>query len=91
MSEAFRCDGCDEYYGGTPTTISIGLEHGVVGDSVTLGHFAGRDDAHPRDDEPEHIVEWPFHDGGVELCATCTASYVVPGVQEAAQQGRYDD
>jgi hypothetical protein len=91
MSEAFRCDGCDEFYGGVPTTISVCQEHGAIGETLTLGHVAGRDDAHPRDDEPTHAAEWPFSGGSIELCATCTANYVVPGVQKAARQGRYDE
>jgi hypothetical protein len=89
MSEAFRCDGCDEFYGGRPTDISICLNRPYTSDTVTLGHDAGRDDGHPKGEEPTHKVEWPFSGYSVELCAKCTAEYLMPGIQQAAQQGRY--
>lgn len=91
MSEGFRCDGCDKYYGGTPTEVSIGTETGTVGlTEIVIGHAAGRDDACPADGEPIHTVRWPFVGRStVDFCATCTAEFLVPALQDAAKQGRF--
>jgi len=89
MSEGFRCDGCDEYHGGRPTKLSLANEYGTVGTTITVGHRAGRDDAHPSDEEPMHETRWPWHSTSLEFCATCTADYLVPALLDAAMQGRY--
>lgn len=90
MSEGFRCDGCDEYHGGRGTDVQVCLEYGGVGRTITLGHMAGRDDAHPGGRDAEtHDTRWPWHSSSLEFCATCTAEYLVPALLDAAMQGRY--
>lgn len=90
MSEGFRCDGCDEYHGGNPTQVKVCLEYSTVGRTITLGHCAGRADAHPGEQDAEtHEARWPWHSRSVEFCATCTAEYLVPALLDAAMQGRY--
>lgn len=89
MSEAFRCDGCDEYYGGQPTEIRVCMAYSGISSTIILGHAAGRDDAHP-DPADKHKVEWPWHSGTVQFCAECTANEIVPAMQRLARRGRYE-
>lgn len=84
MSEEFRCDGCDEYYGGSPTEVSIGTKAGTVGlTEIVIGHAAGRDDACPADDEP--VTRF-----GGRLSVDQPSISVQRALQNAAKRGRFE-
>lgn len=93
MSDAFRCDCCDEFYSGKPA-MSVDL----TGRSWSKGgetffmptHAGGVNDADPVKG-PEKEVQWPWQKHTWELCATCFLIYVAGALREALQMGRYGD
>lgn len=90
MSEAFRCDGCDELFGGRPAArIKVNPASGMR-KPLRLGHSPGVTDAHP-DGKSTREVEWPYHRPKVQFCVHCAADHICPAVIEAAQEGRYAD
>lgn len=88
MSKAFRCDGCDRFFGGTPSTISVSNGYSTVGEELTLGHAPGVDDAFPADD-PTETVHWPWVTAEIDLCVECMVEYLIEPLQAIAQQGRF--
>lgn len=89
MSEAFRCDGCDDFYGGEPAIATKAPGTHTIGvNQMQLSHDPGRNDAFPADDPTEEVT-WPFHRTRLQFCVSCAAEHIVPGILEAAQQGRY--
>jgi hypothetical protein len=89
MSNAFRCDACDEFYSGDPS-----LELDVTASRHTMGVHQlqlGRnsiDDPFPETDE-KRTVDFEPNRTDLQLCSECTADYIIPALNDAFEQGRY--
>lgn len=90
MSDAFRCDGCDEFYSGE-AAVYVDLETGgAIGiTDVRLGHDAGRDDPDPAE-APFRRVDWPPHKSDVEFCVVCAVDGgLMDAFRDVLDGGRY--
>lgn len=92
MSEAFRCDGCREYYSGRPafegsitgrTFVRTG-DGPETGGRAKISHKAGANDYNPRED-PAEEVPWPVpvQSKNFALCVGCFLEHLYPGVLNA--------
>lgn len=87
MSQAFRCDGCRDFFSGMPA-----FEGDVQGSTVTIPgdgyyirprHKGGVDDYNPVG-SVDLQVEWPraLLKSRFSLCADCFASGLLPAIHD---------
>lgn len=98
MSNAFRCDGCREFYSGKPAF--EGQVRGRTythttpdtGDKYNPSHHGGVDDIDPVG-EPDMVVNWPerFCESKMfEFCGECFVFGMLDAVHETVARAEVD-